>query len=219
MSNPKVRADIELRGDYRIGDHADGVVEQAAAYAAAYARGGDQHLRRRCKLMAPRWSLTPATKKSPGRDAFPDRASSRRGCLSRVRQTRVKSHPFSPRQSGPWSKTVSRCSYTCAVSSGPVRSEVELSGEDRARLDSAYSRLREAAKAYEPYLARQLAPDGTLVVHDFDEMANAQAAVEAAERELWQLREEVLGWSRPPWAPSATSVAEWFSDEDSAFDE
>jgi len=105
------------------------------------------------------------------------------------------------------------------VTSESVRSEVELSAEDRARLDEAYRRLRDAALAYERFVGRELAPDGTVVVHDFEEMAEAQAAVESAERNLWRIREELLGWSRPAWAPSATSVAEWFSDEDSAADE
>jgi hypothetical protein len=89
----------------------------------------------------------------------------------------------------------------------------------RARLDAAYRRLRDAAKDYERFVARPLAPDGTVVIHDLEEMAQARAAVESAERDLWQAREELLGWSRPAWAPSATSVAEWFSDEDSAADE
>lgn len=56
-------------------------------------------------------------------------------------------------------------------------------------------------------------------IHTFAEVADAQAAVEAVERELWRLREELLGWSRPSWAPSATLVADWFSDEDAIYDE
>ncbi|MGH9093455.1 MAG: hypothetical protein ACRDZR_19040 [Acidimicrobiales bacterium] len=105
------------------------------------------------------------------------------------------------------------------MTSDSIRSEVELSVEDHARLDEAHRRLRDAAKAYERFVGRQIAPDGTVMVHDFEEMAQAQAAVESAERDLWQVREELLGWSRPAWAPSAASVAEWFSDEDSAADE
>ncbi|MGH9291871.1 MAG: hypothetical protein ACRDZ6_03705 [Acidimicrobiales bacterium] len=105
------------------------------------------------------------------------------------------------------------------MTSDSIRSEVELSAENRARRDGAYRRLRDSARAYERFVGRQLAPDGTVMVQDLEEMAQAQAAVESAERDLWQVREELLGWSRPAWAPSAASVAEWFSDEDSAADE
>jgi hypothetical protein len=52
-----------------------------------------------------------------------------------------------------------------------------------------------------------------------DELARAQAEVEAAEDDRWRLREELLGWVRPPWAPGAGLVADWFSDEDAAYDE
>ncbi|MDA8295608.1 MAG: hypothetical protein M0004_03285 [Actinomycetota bacterium] len=45
------------------------------------------------------------------------------------------------------------------------------------------------------------------------------AEVEAAEDELWRLRQELLGLVRPLWAPGAGLVAYWFSDEDAAYDE
>jgi hypothetical protein len=38
-------------------------------------------------------------------------------------------------------------------------------------------------------------------------------------RKLWQVREDVLRWPRPPRAPSATHVADWFSPEDAVYDE
>jgi len=50
-------------------------------------------------------------------------------------------------------------------------------------------------------------------------MAVAQAEVQAAEDNLWQLRAELLGWERPPWAPRATQVTAWMSDEDQIYDE
>lgn len=101
----------------------------------------------------------------------------------------------------------------------PAPSERELSAEDRQRLDDAYRRLRTAVAAYEPYLARdQFVAQGRAAV-PLDELARAQAEVEAAEDELWRLREELLGWARPPWAPGAGLVADWFSDEDAAYDE
>jgi hypothetical protein len=82
------------------------------------------------------------------------------------------------------------------------RSERELSDSDRARLEAAQRELAAAVKAYE-----------------LDETRAAQEAVESAEDHLWQLREELLGWVRPPWAPSATLTADWFSAEDAVYDD
>jgi multidrug efflux pump subunit AcrA (membrane-fusion protein) len=77
----------------------------------------------------------------------------------------------------------------------PAPSERELSAEDRQRLDDAYRRLRTAVAAYEPYLARdQFVAQGRAAV-PLDELARAQAEVEAAEDELWRLREQLLGGS------------------------
>ena len=36
---------------------------------------------------------------------------------------------------------------------------------------------------------------------------------------LWQLREQLLGWARPPWAPRASLVGDWYSDEDADYDQ
>ena len=105
------------------------------------------------------------------------------------------------------------------VSSLPARSESELTPEERARLDEALRRLGEAVKAYEPFVGRELEAGAGVPIHTFADVADAQAAVEAAESELWRLREELLGWSRPSWVPSATLVADWFSDEDAIYDE
>jgi hypothetical protein len=33
------------------------------------------------------------------------------------------------------------------------------------------------------------------------------------------MREQLLGWARPSWAPAATLVSGWFSDEDAVYDE
>ncbi|MDA8303423.1 MAG: hypothetical protein M0005_18230 [Actinomycetota bacterium] len=105
------------------------------------------------------------------------------------------------------------------VSAAPTRSESELTDEERARLEAANRRLHEAVQAYEQFLGRPLRPGEPPPAHDFEEVARAEAAVEAAERELWKVREEVLNWPRPPWAPSATHVADWFSPEDAVYDE
>lgn len=94
----------------------------------------------------------------------------------------------------------------------PARSLNDLDPADQKRLEDALGRLREAVKAYEPF-------DGGTPVHDEAAMWRAQEDVEAAERELWRLREELLGWSRPAWAPPATFVADWFSEEDRVYDD
>ena len=101
----------------------------------------------------------------------------------------------------------------------PARSEAELTPDERRRLEEAHRILREAVAAYEPFLGRELKPGEPVPVHSAAEMARAQAAVEQAEQELWRLREQLLGWPRPPWAPDAALVADWFSDEDRAYDD
>jgi len=99
------------------------------------------------------------------------------------------------------------------------RSVDDLRPADRERLERAHRRLREATDAYEPFLGGELEPGQTSPVHDAREMAAAQAEVQNAESAIWQLREELLGWARPAWAPSASLVADWFSDEDRIYDE
>jgi hypothetical protein len=105
------------------------------------------------------------------------------------------------------------------VSATPTRSEGELTEDERARLGNAHRRLREAVSAYDQFIGRPLKMGEPLPAHDFDKVALAQAEVEAAERELWRVREEVLHWPRPAWAPRATLVVDWFSDEDAVYDE
>ena len=68
-----------------------------------------------------------------------------------------------------------------------------LDEEDRNALDVALLRLREAV--------------------------DRGAGSGEAEAELWRLREELLHWRRPAWAPSAASVADWFSVEDADYDQ
>jgi hypothetical protein len=104
-------------------------------------------------------------------------------------------------------------------SSVPARSEVDLRPAERQRLEEAHRKLREAVAAYEPFLGRELKPTEPVPVHGTEEMANAQAKIESAEQELWRLREELLGWARPAWAPDAALVADWFSEEDRSYDE
>lgn len=104
-------------------------------------------------------------------------------------------------------------------SSVPTRSGDQLTPPDRQRLEEAHRRLRDAVAAYEPFIGRELVPGEQVPVHDATQMARAQAEVEKAEQELWRLREELLGWTRPAWAPEATLVADWFSEEDRSYDE
>jgi hypothetical protein len=99
------------------------------------------------------------------------------------------------------------------------RSVDEFAPAYRDRLERAYRHLRETTNNYEPFRGGELAPDQDGPVHDSAAMAAAQTEVQDAEDALWQLREELLGWARPAWAPKATLVADWFSDEDRIYDE
>jgi hypothetical protein len=109
--------------------------------------------------------------------------------------------------------------YAGDVTDAEHRSERELSDSDRARLEAAHRELAAAVKAYERFLGEALQPGQPVPVHDANDMRAAQEAVEAAEDHLWQLRKELLGWVRPPWAPSATLTSDWFSDEDAVYDD
>jgi DNA-binding GntR family transcriptional regulator len=105
------------------------------------------------------------------------------------------------------------------VSEAAYRSERELSDQDCARLEAAHRELREAVAGYERFAGGSLEAGQPVPVHDANEMRSAQEAVEASEDHLWQLREELLGWVRPPWAPSAALTSDWFSDEDAVYDD
>ena len=82
-----------------------------------------------------------------------------------------------------------------------------------------YLGLRDAVAAYERFVGGALEPGQPVAVHDAEVVKAAQAAIEAAEDRLWQLREELLGWARPSWAPSAALTSDWFSEEDSVYDD
>ena len=110
-------------------------------------------------------------------------------------------------------------SYAEGVSDAARRTEGDLSAEDRARLEVAHGELREAVAAYEKFLGGALERGAPVPVRDARELQAAQERVEEAENRLWRLREELLGWPRPPWAPSAALVSDWFSDEDSVYDD
>ena len=101
----------------------------------------------------------------------------------------------------------------------PQKSLEDLSAEERGALEAAYERLRKAARDYDGILGVELQPGTEVPAHGATEMSAAQDEVQVAEAELWRLREELLGWRRPGWAQSATSVSDWFSKEDSDYDE
>jgi hypothetical protein len=73
--------------------------------------------------------------------------------------------------------------------------------------------------AYQEYIARDADQGEPTPVDDAEQVAEAQTAVEEAERELWRLHEKLLGWERPPWTPPATLVADWFSKDDAVYDD
>jgi hypothetical protein len=98
-------------------------------------------------------------------------------------------------------------------------SEDQITSGQQRRLNDAYGRLRAAVADNESFVGQELKPGKSEPVHNLEARARAQAEVEGAERELWRLREEFLGWVRPSWAPGATLVADWFSDEDSIYDD
>jgi len=76
-----------------------------------------------------------------------------------------------------------------------------------------------AVDAYDKYLGVALESAPEPVALDVGDIGAAQAEVQAAEDDLWRLREELLGWARPASATRAGLVADWFSDEDRVYDE
>lgn len=96
-----------------------------------------------------------------------------------------------------------------------MRSERDLSPEERQTLEAAHVELRAAVEAF---LGKVLQPGVNIPIVKADEMQAAQERVEAAERRLWELREHLLGWTRPPWAPPATLVSDWILEEDPGYD-
>ncbi|MGH9106520.1 MAG: hypothetical protein ACRDZX_11940 [Acidimicrobiales bacterium] len=104
------------------------------------------------------------------------------------------------------------------MSSLPVRSQRDLSPEEHQTLEAARVELRSAVEAYEAFLGKELQPGVNVPIVKVDEMQAAQERVEGAERRLWELRERLLGWTRPPWAPPATLVSDWILEEDPGYD-
>lgn len=105
------------------------------------------------------------------------------------------------------------------MSEAARRHERELSAGDRARLEAAHRELRDAVAVYERFLGGPLVPGQPVPVHRAAEVNSAQEAIEGAEDRLWQLREDLLGWARPSWAASAALTSDWFSEEDSVYDD
>lgn len=104
-------------------------------------------------------------------------------------------------------------------SATPSRSEADLDVEGRAALEAAHAELRSAVEAYEAFLGKELQPHEPIPIMNADEMQVAQERVESAESNLWELRERLLGWTRPPWAPPATLVSDWILEDDPGYDD
>jgi hypothetical protein len=90
------------------------------------------------------------------------------------------------------------------------RSEIPLTNNERELLEQAARSLHAAVAEYE----RE-----TSATSDRARIERVQLDLAAAEDRLWLLRSRLLNWTRPPWAPSASLVADWFSLEDSVYDE
>lgn len=79
--------------------------------------------------------------------------------------------------------------------------------------------MRAAVEAYENFLGAELLPGEGVSVEKVDDLLAAQERVELAEAKLWEVRERMLGWSRPSWAPPATLVSDWILEEDPGYDD
>lgn len=99
------------------------------------------------------------------------------------------------------------------------RSMDTLGVDEKRRLEEAQRRLRDSVAAYEHLRSGALPPGEDIESHGRDETAQAQAAIESAEEELWRAREDLLGWKRPTSALKAVRTSEWFSDEDAVYDD
>jgi hypothetical protein len=100
----------------------------------------------------------------------------------------------------------------------PTRPERDLADNERRELEVAHRELRKSVAAYEVFLATEIQPGEDAPAFSADDLAAAQERVETAERTLWELREQYLGWARPSWAPSATLVSDWILEEDAGYD-
>lgn len=102
------------------------------------------------------------------------------------------------------------------MSIGARRRPEDLSPSDRERLREAHERLRRAAREAEQFAGGELHPSMNMPVNRG--IVPELREVDAAEAELWRLREELLGWERPGSALPARDVLDWFSEEDEIYD-
>lgn len=86
-------------------------------------------------------------------------------------------------------------------------------------MEGAHRRLRDAVAAYQTFTGVAVEAGAAVPAQEPRAVEAAQVEVEEPERELWKLRARLLGWVRPSWAPGAAFEADWFSDEDAAYDE
>lgn len=106
-----------------------------------------------------------------------------------------------------------------SMSVGARRRPEDLSPAEHEELSLAHARLREAVAAAEPFRGGELPTNGDIEPKDGTAMARAYKQIDEAERELWALRERFLGWPRPVSAIPAREVTDWFSEEDTIYDE
>jgi hypothetical protein len=83
------------------------------------------------------------------------------------------------------------------------RSEDDLTESERRELTAALDQLHAAVASREAA----------------DDPVSAQEAIDRSEEHLRELRDRLLGWSRPPWVPRASLVADWFSNDDAIYDQ
>lgn len=99
----------------------------------------------------------------------------------------------------------------------PDSPDPDLSEASKGRLREALAELRQAVAAYDLFVV-----DGPLQPRDPESedsraMLEAQRRVQSAEQHYWGLRRELFGEGRPS-LPPAWQMADWFSEEDEAFD-
>lgn len=100
----------------------------------------------------------------------------------------------------------------------PRRQARDLLPAELERLNAAHARLREAVRQYDRFQGRELRGSGESTAGGLREISKAQEEVRAAEDHLWRIRDELLGWPRPEWAPRAATISDWFSEEDQDYD-
>lgn len=99
------------------------------------------------------------------------------------------------------------------MSIGAKRTHEELTPDEVEQLRRARTRLLEAAREADEFRGKELQPGKDPEPKNLDEMARAYAAVDNAERDVWELRERLMGWSRPASSISARESIDWLLED------